>query len=248
MPAEELLTRQRELNRAFVTLADGLVQDFDLFELLDRLARICVDVLGSDSAGLLVTGANGRLRVVASSSETMRSLELYELQNQEGPCLDSYRTGTPVEVASLDASRQRWPRFAAEALAAGFVSVQALPMRLRDETIGALNLFYRSAEVLSHDDVSIAQALADVATIGILQHRAIRQRETVTDQLQTALNGRLIIEQAKGKLAERGHLDMDEAFSVLREYCRSRRLSLSDTAGELVTGALGLETVLATRR
>jgi transcriptional regulator with GAF, ATPase, and Fis domain len=237
-------SRQRQLNGAFVMLADTLVQDFDVVDLLDRLTRICVDTLGSDAAGVVISDQRGRLRVMASSSELMQSLELYELQNEEGPCLDCFRSGHSVEVASLSTSVDRWPLFATKAMESGFFAVQALPMRLRDETIGALNLFYATPITLSIADVDVAQALADVATIGILQNRAIVRRETLAEQLQTALNSRLAIEQAKGRLAERGSLEVEPAFAVLRDFCRSNNLPLSETARRVVTGELDADVVL----
>jgi GAF domain-containing protein len=241
---EEAVLRQRQLNEAFVSLADSLVRDFDVVDLLDRLARICVEVLGGDSAGVLISDQRGYLRIMASSSEVMHTLELYEIQNQEGPCLDCFRMGTPVAVTTLSTATDRWPRFAPKAVAQGFYAVQALPMRLRDQTIGALNLFYGSPIVLSDDDVEMAQALADVATIGILQHRAVTRREVLAEQLQTALNSRLAIEQAKGRLAERGNLEIEEAFTVLRDYCRSRNLRLSDVGRKVVTGEIDADVIL----
>jgi GAF domain-containing protein len=240
---ENLVARQQQLNTAFVTLADTLEQ-FDDVELLDRLARICVEVLGADSAGVLITDQRGHLRVLASSSEVMHTLELYEIQNEEGPCLDCFRTGRAVTLTQLTDALRRWPRFTHRALAEGFYAVQALPMRLRDQTIGALNLFYAGPIPMSASDIDIAQALADVATIGILQHRAVTRRETLAEQLQTALNSRLAIEQAKGRLAERGGLEIEAAFVVLRDYCRANNLRLSDTAAKVVIGEIDADIIL----
>lgn len=242
---ENLVSRQHQLNTAFVTLADTLVKDFDVVELLDGLARICVEVLGADSAGVLITDQRGHLRILASSSEVMHSLELYEIQNEEGPCLDCFRTGSAVALTELGTAIGRWPRFTGRALAQGFYAVQALPMRLRDQTIGALNLFYAGPISLSESDVDVAQALADVATIAILQHRAATRRETLAEQLQTALNSRLAIEQAKGRLAERGNLEIEPAFVVLRDYCRAHNLKLSETAAKVVVGEIDADVILA---
>ncbi|MEO8888471.1 MAG: GAF and ANTAR domain-containing protein [Jatrophihabitantaceae bacterium] len=236
-------TAQVQLSHAFVSLADSLVHDFDVVDLLDRLARICVDVLGVDEAGLLLTDQRGNLRVMAASSEAMHLLELYQLQNEEGPCLDSYRTGQPVVMTALDSAVQRWPRFGPAAIAAGFVSVQALPMRLRDQTIGGLNLFSRSHRGLS-GDLPTAQALADVATIAILHHRAAAHSDALAEQLQTALSSRLVIEQAKGKLAERGSIDVDDAFNRIRDYCRAQRLPLTDTARQVVNDEIDTDAIL----
>jgi len=215
------MSREALLARTLVELADTLVDDFDVIELLTLLTDRCVDVLDVAAAGLMLVAPEGDLRVMASSSEAMRVLELFELQAQEGPCLDSYRTGVPVvnqDLASLDG---RWPRFAAEALAAGFHSVHALPMRLRGTVIGALNLFHVDPGDMRLADIEVAQALADVATIAILQHRAALEGQLVNEQLQMALNSRIVIEQAKGMAAERLGLNMEQAFATLRNHARN---------------------------
>lgn len=219
-------------------LADTLVADFDVVELLTRLADRCVEVLGVAAAGLMLAGPDGNLRVMASSSEAMRLLELFELQSEEGPCLDCYRSGKPVVNQDLALVNSRWPRFAAEALAAGFHSVHALPMRLRGTVIGALNLFDLEPGEMQSADVEAAQALADVATIGILQNRATLQAKVVNQQLQHALNSRVVIEQAKGMVAERENLNMEEAFSALRHHARNHNLLLVDVAEAVIAGSL----------
>jgi transcriptional regulator with GAF, ATPase, and Fis domain len=231
-------SREQRLSSTFVALADTLVSDYDLIDLLHGLTSACVDVLGTAAAGIMLSDQRGNLRVMASSTEQARLLELFELQNDEGPCLDSFRLSRPVELTRLDDAHDRWPRFVTAASDAGFESVQAHPMRLRDQTIGALNLFYRAEQETSPSDAHLAQALADVATIGILQQRTIHRSEQLAEQLQTALDTRTIIEQAKGVLAERGGLSMDGAFDVLRRYCRSQRLHLADTARGIVDGSL----------
>ena len=172
------MSREALLARTLVELADTLVDDFDVVELLTRLADRCVDVLDVAAAGLMLVAPDGDLRVMASSSEAMRLLELFELQAHEGPCLDCYRTGQPVVNQDLATVNGRWPRFAAEALAAGFHSVHALPLRLRGTVIGALNLFHIEPGEMRPADVDAAQALADVATIAILQHRATLEGAT----------------------------------------------------------------------
>ncbi len=209
-----LVPRETLLARALVELADTLVADFDVVELLTRLADRCVEVLEVGAAGLMLAGPDGELRVMASSSETMRMLELFELQAKEGPCLECYRSGAPVLGADLAVMGSRWPHFAAEALAAGFRSVQALPMRLRGTVIGALNLFAADPDEMRRVDIESAQALADVATIAILQQRKSQQSQVLNEQLQHALNSRIVIEQAKGMVAERESLNMQQAFSA----------------------------------
>ena len=233
------MSREALLARTLVELADTLVDDFDVVELLTLLTDRCVDVLDVAAAGLMLVAPEGDLRVMASSSEAMRVLELFELQSQEGPCLDAYRTGLPVvnqDIATVDG---RWPRFAAEALAAGFHAVHALPMRLRGTVIGALNLFHIDAGEMRAADVDAAQALADVATIAILQHRAALGGQLVNEQLQMALNSRIVIEQAKGMAAERLGLNMEQAFSTLRNHARNHNLLLVEVARNVITGTLG---------
>ena len=224
--------------RTLVELADTLVADFDVVELLTLLADRCVDVLGVSAAGLMLAGPDGDLRVMASSSEAMRLLELFELQSREGPCLDCYVSGRPVVNQDLAHVNGRWPRFAQEALAAGFRSVHALPMRLRGTVIGALNLFVVEPGDMPGADVEAAQALADVATIAILQHRAVLEAQVVNQQLQHALNSRIVIEQAKGMVAERADLNMEQAFSTLRRHARDHNLRLVDVAEAVIGGSL----------
>jgi GAF domain-containing protein len=232
------LTNQSTLVRTLVQLADTLVADFDVVELLTMLADRCVEVLDVDAAGLMLVAPDGDLRVMASSSETMRVLELFEIQAQEGPCLDCYRTGLPVVNQDLSAAHGRWPRFAAEAQAAGFQSVHALPMRVRGSIIGALNLFHAEPGSMQQQDMEAAQALADVATVGILQHRAAHEAQILNEQLQRALSSRVVIEQAKGMVAEREGLTMEGAFATLRNYARSHNRRLVDVANDVIEGAL----------
>jgi transcriptional regulator with GAF, ATPase, and Fis domain len=220
----------------FVEMADTLVDDFDLIDFLHVLTERCVQLLDVSAAGLLLTDGQDKLQVVAASSERTRLLELFQLQTDEGPCLDCFRSGTAVSVTDLHTT-QRWPRFSSAAAEVGFASVHALPMRLRTEVIGALNLFDTAPGTLDEDRVRIGQALADVATIGLLQQRAIHRRDVVTEQLQNALNSRVLIEQAKGLLAERLRLSVDEAFTLLRDAARSRNRRLSDLAQAIVDGS-----------
>lgn len=230
--------RENELAETFVVLADTLVDDFDVVDLLDRLAAACVSLLGVTAAGLLLDDQKGNLAVVASSSEETRLLEVYQLQSNEGPCLDCVRTGRAVTSADLAADAARWPLFVPAALAAGFRSVIALPLRLRESRIGGLHLFSRDPGMLSEDDQRLAQALADVATIGILQQRSAHRSSVVAEQLQHALNSRVVIEQAKGVLAERHGLGMDGAFDSLRRHARNNNQKLTRTALAVVTGEL----------
>jgi transcriptional regulator with GAF, ATPase, and Fis domain len=224
-----------QLADVFVEMADTLVDDFDVMDFLHVLTERSVELLGISAAGLLLTDGRGTLQVVAASSERTRLLELFQLQTDEGPCVDCYRTGTPVSAIDLPTSG-RWLQFAEAAAEAGFAAVHAVPMRLRTEIIGALNFFSADAGALAPATLRLGQALADVATIGILQQRAIRRRDVLTEQLQTALNSRVLIEQAKGVLAERLQVDVDEAFLALRKRARSQNRRLSDLAQAVVDG------------
>lgn len=236
--------REQELVRAFVTLADTLVDEFDVVDLMQALVEHSVNLLEAEAAGLLLADQRGGLQLVASSSEQTRLLELFQLQNNEGPCLDCYRMGQEVLVADLPNETERWPRFVAEAARQDFRSVHALPLRLRADTIGALNLFHARPRPLSDEDLRVGQALADVATIGILQERTIHRTETLSEQLQDALNSRVIIEQAKGVLAEKGKLDMDAAFIRLRGFSRLNNRRLSELARDVVDGNVEADEVL----
>ncbi|MEI5098484.1 GAF and ANTAR domain-containing protein [Streptomyces sp. PmtG] len=218
------------LAKTFVELADNLVADFDLIDFLRLLTDRCVGMLGASAAGVLLADRDGDLRVMAASDEQVRLLELFQLQNDEGPCLDCYRTGMPVTVPDLRTETSRWPHFVAQAQLHGFGAVQALPMRLRDEVVGALNLFRFAPGPFDPVGTPIAQALADVATISLLQQRSTQRTTVLNEQLQTALNSRVLIEQAKGKLAERHNMDMEQAFTALRGYARAHNRRLSDVA------------------
>jgi transcriptional regulator with GAF, ATPase, and Fis domain len=235
------MPRETVLARTFVELADNLVDDFDVVDLLTRLADCCVNVLDVAAAGLMLAAPGGPLRVIASSSDAMRVLELLEVQVEEGPCPDCFRSGRPVAHQILEASTARWPRFAPTAIEAGFRSVSALPMRLRGTTIGALNLFRLEDTEMRAADVSAAQALADVATIAILQHRAAQEAELLNQQLAEALNTRVVIEQAKGVVAERGGVDVAEAFTMLRAYARNHNRRLAEVAADVVEGRLAAD-------
>jgi transcriptional regulator with GAF, ATPase, and Fis domain len=235
------------LSDTFVELTDTMVAGFDVIDFMHMLTNRSVQLLDVSAAGLLLADPRGDLRVVAASSEAARLLELFQLQNDEGPCLDCFRSGHPVQAADLAAVTLRWPRFAPAAGQAGFAAVQALPMRLREQVIGALNLFRAGPGVFDPGDIRVGQALADVATISLLQERNMRHSDTLNEQLQTALNSRVIIEQAKGKLAERLGLDMDQAFNLLRESARTSNRRLSDLAQAFVNGTDTLASLTVSR-
>ena len=225
------------LTDTLVELADTMVADFDVIDFLHLLTHRSVTLLSASAAGVMLADPRGELRVAASSNEAAGLLELFQIQNDQGPCLDCYRTGQPVSATDLAGPGQRWPRFAAAATQAGFRTVEALPMRLREQVIGALNLFRSDPGPLEPTELRVGQALADVATIGLLHERNVRRSDTLAEQLQAALTSRVVIEQAKGKLAERLSMDTDQAFNLLRDYARNSNQRLTDVARNFVTSS-----------
>ena len=240
--------REGLLTRAFVSLADIMVDDYDAIDLLDRLVGYSVELLAADAAGLMLADSDGRLQAVASTNETADFLELMQLQAEQGPCLDCFTTGAPLSVPDLTdpSAALRWPRFVAIiSKRVTFGSAHALPLRLRGQTIGSLNLFHPMPGALSEDDLALGQALADIATIATLQQRAIRHNDVLKEQLQTALDSRVIIEQAKGVLAQHTGLSVDQAFTMLRDYARPRQLRLTNLSRQLITKQLDPNVITA---
>jgi GAF domain-containing protein len=225
--------RGAALSRAFVRLADTLASDFDVVDFLQSLSADSVEILGAEAAGVMLADARGGLRLIASSDERMRLLELFELQGAQGPCLDAFSTGRAVQASAAD-SRARWPVFAPHAVNAGFQMMCAVPLRLRTDVIGALNLFRATDRLFTDDEMDIAQAMGEMAAIGLIQERALRERSLLTENLQAALISRVVIEQAKGMLAEYLKMAVDDAFQLLRNYSRDRNLKLSAVARDVV--------------
>jgi transcriptional regulator with GAF, ATPase, and Fis domain len=225
--------RERLLARVFVRLADTLADEFDLVEFLHGLSVDSVEIIGAEAASVMLADTRGGLRLVASSEERMRILELFEIQSAQGPCLDAFGTGQAVQASGAE-SRSRWPVFAPRASEAGFRVMCAVPMRARTDTIGALNLFRGRDEPFSDAELEIARAMAQVATIALIQERAIRERSLLAGQLQTALRSRVVIEQAKGMLAEHLSTTVDESFQLLNKYARDHNRRLTDVARDIV--------------
>jgi GAF domain-containing protein len=223
------VSRER-LAEVFVEVADTLVDDFDLIEFLRTVTARAAELVDVAAVGLLLADAAGQLQFMAASDERARLLELFQLQHSDGPCLDAFTTGEAVVNADLREATGRWPVFAPHAADLGFRSVHAIPLRLRSKVIGALNLFGTDTGDLGPDDVRVVQALADVATIGLLQEQTIHRAEILTEQLQGALNSRVVIEQAKGALARTHGIDVDQAFELLRGYARDHNRKLVELA------------------
>lgn len=229
-----MLSEQHRITQTFVELADTLVDDYDLIEFAQLLAVRSVELLGITDAGVILATGHGDLQVLASSSELMRFMELIEVQVDDGPCYEAWRDGTVVRSDVLEDDRDRWPKFAPLAIDAGFGSAYGIPMKLRNERVGALNLFAEQPHGLSDDDEHLAQALADIATIGILHARVVQDKVTLAEQLQAALNSRVTIEQAKGIVAAQGGLPVDEAFGLLRAHARNNNRRLTEVAAEVI--------------
>ena len=230
---EHDVAREAVLAKAFVRLADTLSSDFDVVDFLHGLSANSVEILRAAAAGVMLADARGGLRLIASSDERMRLLELFELQGAQGPCLDAYSSGRAIQASAAD-SRARWPVFAPRASGAGFQMMCAVPLRVRTDVIGALNLFRGNDEPFTGAEMEIAQAMAEMAAIGLIQERARRERNVLAAQLQAALNSRVIIEQAKGMIAEYLEMSVDNAFAVLRNYARHHNRKLSEVAGDVV--------------
>ncbi len=235
-------TRSREdhLVQTFVNVADSLVADYDIVDLLQTLVDECAVIFDAAAAGILLVAPDGGLEVVVSTDESSDFLGIVQAKNGDGPCVEAITTGRAVSVEDLELVDASWRYFADAALRAGYRSIHAIPMRLRDSTIGSLNLFRGSTGRLAQADIVAAQALADVATISILQERALRESDLARQQLQRALDSRIVIEQAKGVLAQRHGVDMGTAFEMIRTHARATQRRLGETAEEIVSGALRL--------
>lgn len=229
---------EERLSEIFVELADTLVDEFDALDFLHTLTERSVELLHVDAAGVILSDQHGHLQVVASTSSRAEDLELFELQSDEGPCLDCFSSGQVVANVGATEAAQRWPRFSVAFTEAGYRSAHAVPLRLRHQVIGAMNLFCVDRTDLADGDLALAQALADIATIGLLQERAVHESDLIAEQLQTALNSRILIEQAKGVLHGLTGVSVDEAFRLLREHSRRHQLPLRDVAADVIGGRI----------
>jgi GAF domain-containing protein len=232
------LTRESLLISTLVELADNLVDEFDVIEVLTMLCNRCVETIDVDAAGVMLVSPAGDLQYIASSSDSMRVLELYQIQVNEGPCLDCFRSGEAIIDRVLSDAHDQWPRFSTRAIDEGFHAVYCLPMRLRGRVIGALNFFRVDDNSLDSRDVLVAQGFADVATIAILQHQTSVDAKVLNTQLNFALNSRIIIEQAKGMISQATNCDMLQAFERLRSHARNHNLRLTVLANAIVDGAV----------
>jgi len=241
------LDRQALTATTFVEIVDTLVDDFDVIEVLTSLTLRSVDLLEASASAIMLADADGRLRVIGASTEQAELLELFQIQNDEGPCLDSFHTGTVVSHGNL-AEQSPWPNFAIESMRSGFPSVCAVPLRLKELILGCLNLFMTEPKILSDAEVTLARALADVASIAIVQDQVTRKAAIREGHLQHALTSRIAIEQAKGMIAEHSNVDMEEAFARLRGFARNNNRGLTEVAEALVAGTLSIDSIKPSRR
>jgi GAF domain-containing protein len=238
------VAREQRLTQVFVELADTLVEQFDVVDFLQTLTERCVELVNVDAAGLMLDDQHGALRVVAYTDESARLLELFELQKQEGPCLDCFASGLVIANIDEATAARRWPVFTEAARGVGFATSHALPMRLRRQVIGALNLFSTGSESLSDDHLAVAQGLTDIATIGLLHHRAAQDQLILSEQLQAALHSRILIEQAKGVLSARRGTSVEAAFRIMRTHARQTGTLLTSVAEAIVSGTIDVEELL----
>ena len=235
------MNTEKRLSQVFVELADTLVAEFDALDFLATLTERSVELLDADAAGVILNDLHGNLHVVASTSDMAQLLELFELQNDEGPCLDCFKSGRAVVNVDISEARARWPRFSVAAAEVGYRSAHALPLRLRDAVVGAMNLFCRDDVRLTADDIALGQALADIATIGLLQERAVRESGLIAEQLQIALTSRVMVEQAKGVLLASAAVPVDEGFQLMRDYSRRNNRSLKVVAQGVIDRVLTVD-------
>lgn len=235
--------REARVLAAVVSLVDTLLDDFDVVELLTDLTERCTELLDVAAAGLLLADPRQHLHLMAATSRQSRELELFQLQADEGPCLDCFSTGHPVSVADLSADQQRWPRFVPAATEAGYSSVHAVPLRAAGTVVGALGLFGAQTGDLAEADLLVAQTLAHIACVAILQDHPTTPA-TVLPQLRTALNSRIVVEQAKGYLREHFDISLEDAFSTLRQFARSRDDHLTEVARRIISDPEGRQIIL----
>jgi GAF domain-containing protein len=240
-------TRETRINSAFVAVADTLTTDFDVVDLLHTLVEQCTTILDADAGGLMLVDGGGRLQLMTSTSEGADLVEVMQLNADSGPCIDCFASGVAISVPDIERSGHRWPAFRKAAVQAGFLSVHATPLKLRGQIIGTMNLFGTRRGALSERDAAAAQALSDVATIGILQERLVREGAIVAEQLHRALDTRILVEQAKGIIAHSLSITMEESFAVIRTYARNNNFTIRSVAEGVSNRTLTAEGIASAR-
>jgi GAF domain-containing protein len=234
------ISREARVNAAFVAVADTLTKDFDVVDLLHTLVEQCTEILDTTAGGLMLVDGDGELQLMTSTSEGADLVEVMQIAAADGPCIECFRTGVAVSVPNIQGIDGKWPEFTKAAVQSGFHSAHATPLKLRGTVIGTMNLFAEKPEALNDRDAALAQALADVATIGILQERLVREGNILAEQLHAALDSRIVIEQAKGMISASLNIEMDAAFAVLRGHARNNNLTIRYVAEEISNRRLGV--------
>jgi len=211
---------------------------YDLEAALSELTESVTAVLGLAGSGVTMA-EDGRLRFVTAVNQVSGDLERSQQEQQAGPCRDTYQTGEVVRVADVRAESTRWPEFSAIATRLSVAGVAGIPMHLDDTIIGALNLYSREPRQWSDVDIAVAGVLADVATSYVVNVSKLRQQEQLSEQLQEALESRIVIEQAKGITAYKNAVTIDQAYQLMRRHARNNNASLRQVAEAIV--AVGLQ-------
>jgi GAF domain-containing protein len=237
-------SREARINTAFVTVADTLTTDFDVVDLLHALVEQCTEILDTDAGGLMLMNADGQLQLMTSTGEGADFVEVMQLNADSGPCIDCFTTGAAISVPNIQSSGGKWPAFQKAAMQYGFHSAHATPMRLRGQIIGTMNLFRTKRGALSGRDAAVAQALTDVATIGILHEHIAREGAILAEQLHHALDSRIFIEQAKGMVSHSRSIPMDDAFTVLRTHARNNNLTIRSVAEGVCARTMSVQSII----
>lgn len=227
------MARQDLLVGALSEFARTLVRRFDISDVLYDLTARVTAVLEVESAGVSVV-QDGRLRFVTALDERATTLERVQEEEQAGPCIEAFRTGNPILVNPLTEVEHRWPTFVREARSTGFVALAGIPMRLDGQSLGALDLYHTSHRDWSDEDVRVARVLADMATSYVVTASELERQQRTSEQLQVALESRIVIEQAKGIIAAERRVPVDKAFELLRSHARSHNADLRTTADAIV--------------
>ena len=228
--------REKLTTAAFIEVANALASDYDVGEFLHMLVGRCSEALNSDAVSVLLEAQEGTLQLAAATSERMRELEDLEIRLGQGPCVETYRQGAPVSAGDMRKEQDRWPATAPKAMEIGLLAVNAFPLKVDGDSVGAFNVYREAAGALSDEELRLTQAFADVATVGILRDRKVSEAERRAEQLQGALDSRVLIEQAKGVLAERQGISTELAFDMIRRYARNHHRKLRGVCQQIIAG------------
>ncbi len=233
------MINQRALLEAYESFGRALLRPYEIGDVLYRLTDQVVEVLDIDGSGVCLAPNGGGLQLLSATDHHVAAIEDTQLTAGTGPILSAYETGEQVRVDDL-VDANDWPEFTRFAVDRGMRAVASLPMPVDERRIGALDLFRAEAHVWTDEEMQAAQGLANMASAYVLNHQALSESRTLAGQLQTALDSRIIVEQAKGLLAGRHGLTPNDAFGRLRQYARARGDRLHDVCRHVVEGTLDL--------